>query len=139
MIDERIFTRKTFSVRAIQVTAQNMYDVALWCDGRYVIAQNSAQRPYIEVVIAKSNGRDILARAYEGCWITRLVSGEAYFKVYKDKSFAQAFDERVDLFDQVNALVEKAMGGTWTQYTQDDVLHAADITREIIELFEQGD
>lgn len=85
------FTRKPFDVDAVQVTTDNIAEVAAWCQGS-VEAENDAQ--YIKVrVIRVLNERQ--TKAFIGDWV--LYAGTGY-KVYTDRAFKKSFvpagDER---------------------------------------------
>lgn len=88
------FTRRPFAVEAIQVTADNMKDVAEWCGGKLMafppstIGDRSMQN-YVKVpVVRPLNNTQTKARV--GCWV--LFSGNQ-FRVYTDESFKKCFQE----------------------------------------------
>jgi hypothetical protein len=87
MNEPTFFQRKTFTVRAIQITAGNMRAISESCGGVYKTPDNGA--PYI---IVPSGTRGNTARAYIGDWVTCLTSGNN-FRVYKDHVFKEAFRE----------------------------------------------
>lgn len=91
-VQTKRFQRKPFYVEAIQVTEENMAEVAEWCGGpikhtRPKSSENVEPAPYIQVpVISPKSVRQ--TRGYVGDWV--LKAGEG-FKVYADKSFKQSF------------------------------------------------
>lgn len=79
------FTRKSFPVDAVQVTAENMAEVAGWCDGD--IREEDGVN-YIRVRVHNPiNPRQ--TQAYINDWV--LYAGKGY-KVYKDAAFKKSFD-----------------------------------------------
>lgn len=82
------FRRKPFDVEAIQVTEQNMQDVARWCKGR-ILTQDPSGLSYISVrVLRPQNDRQ--TQAFIGDWVV-VASGK--FKVYTDGAFNNVFEE----------------------------------------------
>lgn len=101
MVINKTYRRKTFTVQAIQVTADNMKGLAEWCGGNVIVyfpdisrqsGDYRAGQTCVEVVIGRVNGREQKARAYPGDWITKLHDVDD-FRVYRDKTFLQAFEE----------------------------------------------
>lgn len=100
MIEYGKFTRKTFTVNAIQVTSENMREVAKWCGG---IVKPLNEMLYdnewlIDFPSTKGiDGKPRRAQASVGDWISQLTSG-GKFRVYSDKDFRLCFlgDEDVD-------------------------------------------
>lgn len=89
------FTRKPFPIDAVQVTAENMDEVAAWCQGE-VLATDSA----IAEGLNKEPERFIKVRvhhpmterqtkAFVGDWVLYASKG---YKVYTDKAFARSFE-----------------------------------------------
>lgn len=88
-MDTSKFTRKSFDVEAVQVTAENINDVAAWCDGTVEAphALSVDSEPYIKVrVLYPINPRQ--TQAFVGDWV--LYSGKGY-KVYTDSAFKKHF------------------------------------------------
>lgn len=87
------FVRKTFSVNAVQITAENMEAVAKYCGGKILHTtpgpdDKVPSAPYIRIYVRKPlNERQ--TRAYVSDWV--LESG-GKFKIYPDKSFKQHFE-----------------------------------------------
>jgi len=85
------FIRKPFAVDAIQVTSENMQEVAQWCQGEILTTEASEKRPaenYINVrVVRPLSPRQ--TRAFVGDWV--LYSGTGY-KVYTPKAFDRGFE-----------------------------------------------
>lgn len=101
MVINKTYRRKTFTVQAIQVTVDNMKGLAEWCGGNVIVyfpdisrqsGDYRAGQTCVEVVIGRVNGREQKARAYPGDWITKLNDADD-FRVYRDKTFLQAFEE----------------------------------------------
>lgn len=137
------FERKTFRVQAIRVTAENMQELAEWTGGELGVTNASYDegRPFVNVPVGHVNGRERLARAYVGNWITRLSEGNN-FRVYKDKSFVEAFRAIMadtEKYAKVLELVKAAMReeNTATYLERPDISAGTDevITNKILELF----
>lgn len=91
MIEAEMFERKTFQVRAIRVTRENIAQLAESCGWRYVTGSNL--RPHL--VIPRNEERD--SRAYLGNWITyKPEDGNGHFHVYSHHVFKHAFREILD-------------------------------------------
>lgn len=79
------FTRKSFQVDAVQVTAENMEEIAKWCQGKVFEEGN---RSYIKVNVANFiNERQ--TKAFAGDWVLYASKG---YKVYTDKAFTTSFE-----------------------------------------------
>lgn len=80
------FIRKPFEVEGVQVTDENIADVAAWCQGE-VKTDTPDSSKYIKVrVIRVINERQ--TQAFVGDWV--LYAGTGY-KVYTDKAFKKSF------------------------------------------------
>lgn len=78
------FTRKPFEVEAVQVTDQNIDEVASWCQGE-VITLDGVKHIKVRV-LRVINERQ--TQAFVGDWV--LYAGTGY-KVYPDKAFKKSF------------------------------------------------
>lgn len=92
------FVRKPFFVDAVQVTAENIHEVAKWCDG-YVLSTFPKGRTgsvdYIQVhVLQPLSVRQ--TRAFVGDWVLPASVGH---KVYTQKAFAQRFNSAFEVTD----------------------------------------
>lgn len=94
-METKRYTRKSFDVDAIQVTAENIEEVARWCMGEVRFQERlpvdggttPVNRPYIAVrVFHPKNPRQ--TQAFIGDWV--LYAGTGY-KVYTPKAFEQSF------------------------------------------------
>lgn len=95
-LETKRYNRKTFTVEAIQVTPENMADVAKWCGGEIRSDANkegNLSRDYIKVDV-KNPLRDKQTMAFLGCWV--LKSGRNVFKVYTNASFNKSFEARAE-------------------------------------------
>lgn len=81
------FTRKPFEVDAVQVTADNIEEVAKWCQGEVITEDD---QPCIKVRVLRALN-DRQTKAFVGDWV--LYAGTGY-KVYIDKAFKKSFVER---------------------------------------------
>lgn len=88
MFNPTKFVRKPFYVDAVQVTDENMHEVAQWCGGQ--VQQELTQvKPYIKVRVHRPlNERQ--SRAFVGDWVLYGVTGG--YKVYTPKAFENSFE-----------------------------------------------
>lgn len=95
-IKPRQFVRKAFYVTGVQVTEDNMAEVAEWCGG--TVRENGEGHLFIKVHTTKAI-YDRQTRALPGDWV--LKAGKNW-KVYTNKAFEEVFeavrknDERTD-------------------------------------------
>lgn len=81
------YRRKSFEVSAVQVTPENINEVAKWCQGDVV--ENSSTDIHIKVrVLRVLNDRQ--TQAFVGDWV--LYAGKGY-KVYTDRAFQDSFEK----------------------------------------------
>ena len=89
MLQTTKFTRKPFEVDAVQVTAENIEEVAKWCQGELTTDDG---QPCIKVRVLRAlNPRQTMA--FVGDWV--LYAGTGY-KVYIDRAFKKAFVEKTE-------------------------------------------
>lgn len=91
------YARRPFYVDAIQVTAENMKDVAVWCEGEVIKSplprvnrKTDSSEPVdcVKVpVLRPLNDRQ--TKAFEGDHVVRAGIG---FKVYTNRAFTESFD-----------------------------------------------
>ena len=81
------FERLPFIIQAIQVTPDNIYQVAKWCRGRVKSEGKRGIKKYIKVEVKRAlNDRQTMA--YIGDWVLKAGSG---YKVYTPKAFETSF------------------------------------------------
>jgi len=105
------FVRKPFYVDALQVTEENMGEVASWCRGE--IRRASARTiptpmpaaKYIKVDVTRAQ-QERQTMAFVGDWILRLGSG---YKVYTRKAFERSFEP---VREDVEALLDEVFPET---------------------------
>lgn len=105
-IETARFIRKTFNVEAIQVTDENMAEVADWCGGEVTSLNGEGMRFYIVVPTLKAKTfRPNMA--FAGGWVLKTGLG---FTVYTRKGFTTSFEPRDEnKFEAVRKLVKEAM------------------------------
>ena len=81
------YARKPFFVDAVQVTEENISDVAKWCNGKIVTSESEAT--YIKVRVFRP-AHELQTRAHVGDWV--LGAGQGY-KVYTQKAFENSFED----------------------------------------------
>lgn len=117
MLEIKQYVRKPFHVEGVEVTEENMHEVAQWCGGD---VQPTAQEPATRFVKVRVNGRptERQTKAFAGDWVLKAQGG---FKVYTPGAFEKSFDqdanvpmqpdEPLPFFEQkaeVDAVVEEA-------------------------------
>lgn len=86
------YTRKSFDVEAVQVTDDNISEVAEWCGGEVRSTKNDDEETsYIKVRVFRPMS-ERQTRAYVGDWV--LYAGTGY-KVYPPKPFEKCFEATV--------------------------------------------
>lgn len=88
------YVRKPFLADAIQVTAENMEELAQWCGGSIQTEKRGHGKPdarYIKVDV-KSPLNDRQTKAYGDDW---LVFSKGGFKVYTNRAFHACFEDYV--------------------------------------------
>lgn len=90
MIDTKKFVRRTFYVDAVQVTLDNLEDVAKWCSGEVRVAkkpESTLDEKYVKVWVYRPlNERQTMAFVED--WVLYAGTG---FKVYSPKAFEKNF------------------------------------------------
>lgn len=93
------YIRKPFPVEAVQVTAENINDVALWCKGNIewtkpasASAGVTGQRRFIRVPVFQPKSEH-QTFAFESSWVLRAGQG---FKVYTHRTFMKDFEKVPD-------------------------------------------
>lgn len=96
-LDVKKYVRRAFAVEAVQVTPDNIQDVARWCGGRVKRTSTShwsarAGQEFVKVRVSKPlNERQTMA--YYGDWVLSSGTGPTGFKVYTPKAFTTSFQE----------------------------------------------
>ncbi|QBZ73610.1 hypothetical protein SEA_ROSAASANTEWAA_46 [Streptomyces phage RosaAsantewaa] len=138
-IETKTYARKSFTVDAVQVTEENIRDVATWCGGTVAKKLDDTGRLYIKLErVNVSYKRRTMA--FVGDWV--LVSSTG-FKIYENKSFKGVF-EPIDLtasqkFSKVHALVMDAMrrqdAETYNDTSSNATPYGEEIAKRIMEVF----
>lgn len=85
------YVRKPFFVDAVQVTEENLNDVAVWCGGKLISLQKEGVPPrkFVKVKVKRPlNSRQ--THAFVGDWVLSAGTG---FKVYTDEAFHKNFEQ----------------------------------------------
>jgi hypothetical protein len=138
------FTRKSFNVEAIQVTAENMAEVAEWCggtkkDARDLPRYNASDTPvwYIQVPVVLSKAKTFRPdQAFVNSWVVKTGQG---FAVYTKKGFGISFEPTDEnKFEAVLKLVKDAMSrqDVATYHGESRIMDGVDeeITHQIFEI-----
>jgi hypothetical protein len=138
------YQRKPFRVQAIQVTDENLSDLAEWCGGWVRLEEDGfdAFKSYVDVPIAKPAGRYRLqrVRAYVGDWLVRLTEDNV-FKIYKTRSFLEIFEEVPSDEKEEQAILELlqeafSIDTEQSNESPDDL--ADEYAKKIVELVREG-
>lgn len=100
-IETSKFVRKPVLVDAVRVTAENMKEVAFWCNGDIVHtiinpggkAENVA---YIQVRVMNPIS-ERQSKAYIGDWVLYSTTG---YKAFTDKAFRKSFDPAAEVVEK---------------------------------------
>jgi hypothetical protein len=92
------YIRKPFEVEAIQVTDENIEEVAKWCKGK--LKENEAGKKYILVKVHNA-ATDRHKQAFATDWV--FYSRSTGYKVYSDRAFNGSFDQKV-VYTEADAL-----------------------------------
>lgn len=89
MLDIKTYSRRVFTVEAVQVTEENIEEVAEWCGGTIKVdRRGGGDRKYVWVPVHQpTNERQKMA--YVTCWVLKSKTG---FKVYPDKAMRGSFN-----------------------------------------------
>jgi hypothetical protein len=129
------YQRNPFPVQAVQVTPQNMAELAEWCGGEVKYLRTTeytaATTRIIEVPLRGSKSdRGATAPAHVGDWITRL-RDSVLFRVYRNKAFLDGYEPVRDMTETREAillLIKKVSHDP-------GIADPEEITAQIIDLF----
>lgn len=98
------FERLPFTIQAIEVTNENIKQVAKWCGGQVRTTGKRGIQKYIKVDVKRAlNERQTMA--YIGDWVLKAGSG---FKVYTPKAFSESFRKKVEhMTETVKNMVDR--------------------------------
>jgi hypothetical protein len=90
-LQTKTFTRKTFYVEGVQVTRENIREVAEWCGGTIAKKLDDTDDIYIHVPVkqTKNSGRPHPSRAFIGYYVLKSSTG---FRVYNPTGLEAAFE-----------------------------------------------
>jgi hypothetical protein len=142
--EPEVWTRKSFDVRAVRITDDNIRVVALWSGGIVRRLPNNpgealrgVNKRCIQLEVNHYNKlREV--KAYVGDWILMTDEG---FRHYRDKSFRLAFQPKDPRkrYEEVRALVSRAMieqdAATYLGRSSETKGLTDEIALQIIQLF----
>lgn len=110
-IETKKFVRKPFSVEAVEVTEENMEEVAQWCKGQRRTSAGEdevGRQRYIKVAVKRPLDEK-QTKAYVGDWVVAAIGQNIRgFKVYTPRAFTKSFDEIADdMVDTVTRMEER--------------------------------
>lgn len=103
------FIRKSFTVKAVEVTFKNVENVASWCKGRVDsettrILGNETELPVVKFPgQGEDKGKELVARL--GYFV--VVDSKGRFRVYKAPQFWASFEQAVPLEENLDREVEE--------------------------------
>lgn len=96
------WNRNSFGVSAVQITEDNLREVAEWCSGR-VLADLGSETPYIALVVGSNESRWVEANAYIGDWI--IIDEDGRQAHYNDENFRKEYKKRSEILAELKRLV----------------------------------
>ena len=104
-MDVKEYTRKTFSVNAVELSLENYKEVAEWCGGTVEMVPTRligvlTKLPVVK--IANNKGQDFVASL--GCYVVEL---KGSFRVYKPVQFNDSFDEKEEEYPRFEPTLQK--------------------------------
>lgn len=130
-LDVKKYVRRPFAVEAVQVTPDNIHEVAKWCGGRVKKTDPShwsehAGQQYIKVRVPRAlNERQTMA--YYGDWVLSSGTGPSGFKVYTPKAFTSSFQEEVENMVRTLERMEERAEAEERAEEQDETLGFAEL------------
>lgn len=100
MLETKQYVRKPFHIDAVQVTADNMQEIAKWVDSE---VRTDSDGKYVKVRVHRP-ANDKQTKAYVGDWV--LYAGTGY-KVYTPKAFAKDFEPVSDETKMIDTSVPR--------------------------------
>lgn len=91
-ITPKTYERKPFTVQAIQVTPQNMREVAEWCGGVIVPGERAGKKQDCIQVDVKNALNEKQKYAFANDWVLKGTNGK---KVYTSRAFNGCFAEKL--------------------------------------------
>lgn len=139
--------RKSLRVEAVQVTAENLLEVAAWCGGVRRIYQKSVEttsgdfrsgQECVEVVISRNEyGRENKGRAYIGGWVTRVMGRSTpTHRVYTDHAFSEAFEKIKTSPEKLKKVHEIVWEAMYNQYVHDSEFDKAKVEETVLQIAE---
>ena len=135
------FQRKTFRVRSMQITAENLHDISKWCNGTVVQERNIDNEivVYLIVTTSRVNGRVEKVKAFVGDWVSCLTTAN-HFKVYRNQAYVEAFEPILSTEERREAVAEllEEMNGGRIGHTNlaGEFVTSEDYVKIIMEIFE---
>jgi len=119
------FRRKTFDVDAVQVTPENLEDVAKWCGGDVRTEQQKGKNVrFVKVRVYKALDEE-QTKAFPGNFVVYMGSG---YKVYKYNAFMRTFDRvpkppAEEAAEWTEADLERNRSAVTGQFVTDEFAH----------------
>lgn len=88
-LEVREFTRRSFPVQAVEVTEENLKEVAQWCGGKVKTFHGET---YIHVPVKMPNNPYKSPNPFKAFIGYRVLKSETGFRVYRPDAFEAAFE-----------------------------------------------
>lgn len=106
-MDIQIFTRRSFEVEAVQLTLNNIDEVAAWCGATTEMRPTKMMKTEVllPVINLKGVGNEHMKYfiGHLNCWVVRM---NKQFRIYKPEQFEKTFTSPTDA-DELEALREQ--------------------------------
>ena len=99
------YARKPLIVDAVQVTEENMLEVAKWCKGKVYADKNNQMVIEVKVLHPLSSNQNT---ALPGDWILKSNQG---FKIYADSAFKKGFEKVKSSDEEIGDALRGKLGG----------------------------
>ncbi len=97
------FQKKPFIVDAVQVTDENISEVAAWCQGEVIGSDGDALDELYIFVRVHNPMNERQTKAFVGDWV--LYAGRGY-KVYRDRAMKNTFEQIAQDVDELVAVAD---------------------------------
>lgn len=116
MLETKQYVRKPFHIDAVQVTSENIEEIARWVDSE--IRSDRQDGRYVKVRVHNPRNEK-QTKAFVGDWV--LYAGTGY-KVYTDKAFRKDFQQVSDESKMVDTTSPKKASASEAKGDKDEVV-----------------
>lgn len=133
------YTRKPFTVNAVQVSLENVEQIAEWCGGtveqvKTRLLGTETMLPCVKIPIQSSDSKGSFFKALLGMWV---VERKNTFRVYKPNQFDATFEEKpLKSREAVEKIVNEYKAGLVDTATKYGIVDEVRVSKP---KFEEGD